>query len=836
MDRETRRIAHTLPYLAALFGCSIEAAWDIPVTWQTFDDREAPGDGSDQAHFEKSPSLTRILHGSFRQLGDVLEGLNIQGAGVFISVNSTDLKGRKKENIQAPRAFWIDLDQKAATQEFRWWALPLRPSIVAQSGHGHHVYWLARDRSPFTPEGKVVFEQVLRQVQEALVPYGADKNLNQVQAVLRVPGLYNRKRLPHELVELVEVDPQHLVNMQELLEAFPAQQRKTLGMPVSRGDRPHELDQNYRHAEAYLAKIPGAEEGHRNATRYKLACFLVRDKALTDSQAFTLLYEWDGRCRPPEGPHAVWGSLHNAHQYGQNPPGVGLFHIHASGSPSPTPTVQGQTLLESIHQDLIELFHTPDQRPFASVRTKHGTETFPVDSKQMADWIRERHWRKHHASIREDLLTSAVVTLGAKASFDGGNHPIHHRVARLGDIVYIDTCRQTGEVIQVTPDGWDVVSGDTCQVRFVRSPSMNALPIPVRGGTLAELRPFVLGSLQDFQLVTGWVLVAFGCTGQYPLLGLYGEAGSAKTFLTKLARMLVDPCSVPFQGRPSSTRDLYIRARHSYCLAFNNLSEIPQWFSDDLCGIAMGSGFVTRELHTDTDEILIQTANPIICNGVPNLFRSSDLADRAFTLVLDRIPSDRRIPEHRLWTAWAQVHPRVFGSILDMVSSGLRGCQGRSLAAYPRMADVAVFLDAAEEALLGGEEAHTMETAEFGPEAWQRGDFLAAMLQSQRDGASHEIQDHPVTQALLRILQGRPKGFYGTVTELLNALNAATPSGKPREWPKAANKLSEWLRINGPSLRALGLELVNSRGGGRANGKMISIHQAANPAEDPHQL
>src|SRR5208337_3895469 len=39
-----------------------------------------------------------------------LARLSARGAGVFVTVNRTDLKGRRKENIVAVRALFVDLD------------------------------------------------------------------------------------------------------------------------------------------------------------------------------------------------------------------------------------------------------------------------------------------------------------------------------------------------------------------------------------------------------------------------------------------------------------------------------------------------------------------------------------------------------------------------------------------------------------------------------------------------------------------------------------------------------------------------------------------------------
>lgn len=812
MNLDERLRAHTLPYLAALFGCSIEEAWDRPATWQTFDDG-----------VEKDKCLARVFHGSLREWVETMESLNCRGAAICIAVNGTDLRGRQKGNILYPRAVWADVDLKSAAQEFRTECLPLWPSMLCFTGHGHHAYWLFSDQAPFSDDSKATFEHDLRRIQAFLAPFGADPNVCQVQAVLRVPGFFNRKRLPHPLVELVHADPAHLVSIDQLRDSFPdVSSARGKDQPSARPQSPASLDQNCANARAYLKKVGGAAEGERNALRFKLACFLVFNKELPDQLAFELLQEWDQSCSPPEGAAAVWESIRNARRYGKGATTNGNLPGQDSKCGMPASQTSNQVLLDLAHANLAELFHTKDRQCFLRVRGGGSTETFPVKSAMTAEWIRGLYWRKYRQSLRDDSVKAVVETLAAEAQFEGPVKEIALRVARQGDTVYINTCRETGEVLRIDSTGWDVLQADDCPIPFVRAHGMSALPLPIRGGNVGEFRPFVYGSFSDFQLLTAWCIAALAVTGQYPLLGLFGESGSAKTFLTLVVRSLVDPSSVPLQGKPLSSRDLYIRASHCHCLALNNLSEMPQWLSDDLCGIALGSGFVTRELHTDSDEILIHTVNPIVVNGIPNLFRAADLADRGFPIVLDRIPSDRRIPEAELWARWHQVHPRIFGAILDLVAGGLRECKGRKLAIYPRLADVAVFLDAAEHVLLAGQKAFSVVTGEWGQELWRRGDLMAALLHYQRDNAAHQVLDHPITMAMTRLIRGKAP-FRGTMTDLLNALGSVSPGGKEPGWPKRPNALSAWLSQNGPALRAIGFDITRDRGGDKANPKLIRI-------------
>ncbi|MGA8163966.1 MAG: hypothetical protein WB791_02950 [Waddliaceae bacterium] len=102
-------------------------------TFQIFDDKN---------HKKVIP---QILHGSFEKNRDALVHANSQQtAGVFVTVNQTDLKGRRAENVTAIRAYDVDLDdpKKAPLQPVL--EGPLEPHLVVQSSTvgKYHAYWL----------------------------------------------------------------------------------------------------------------------------------------------------------------------------------------------------------------------------------------------------------------------------------------------------------------------------------------------------------------------------------------------------------------------------------------------------------------------------------------------------------------------------------------------------------------------------------------------------------------------------------------------------------------------------------------------------------------------
>jgi len=114
-------IAKAREYLEALSPDETE------FTFQTFDDKKL------------SRRLARVLNGRRDAHFERLCALSRQGAGACVTINRTDLKGRKTENVVETRAAFVDLDGAPIDN---WKRLSLRPHMGVRSSPGRaHLYY-----------------------------------------------------------------------------------------------------------------------------------------------------------------------------------------------------------------------------------------------------------------------------------------------------------------------------------------------------------------------------------------------------------------------------------------------------------------------------------------------------------------------------------------------------------------------------------------------------------------------------------------------------------------------------------------------------------------------
>jgi Protein of unknown function (DUF3987) len=255
MMRPTVDLSRAAAFVRALTGSD-----QTPVTWQTFDDSDA-----------KRPHLARVFSCSLEQAKRDLLRLNADGAGIFVAVNTTDLLGRREENVRGIRALFIDSDGGKVRP------FALAPSFVVHSARGPHAYWLTRP-------GEALASFTPAQTQLARF-YATDLAVKDLPRVMRVPGFFHMKKAPvlvrfepgtgvaHSIADILVAHPLPVVPSKPL----PAAPLR-LQSPASEG-----RDQRGTYTAGALrnaaANVRNAPEGARNNTLNAEAHGLARKAA-----------------------------------------------------------------------------------------------------------------------------------------------------------------------------------------------------------------------------------------------------------------------------------------------------------------------------------------------------------------------------------------------------------------------------------------------------------------------------------------------------------------------------------------------------------------------------
>lgn len=478
-----------------------------------------------------------------------------------------------------------------------------------------------------------------------------------------------------------------------------------------------------------------------------------------------------------------------------------LFDAAESAGVKDQPT-QAQVLMHLAQK--AQLFHTPDRQAFALAPVGRHQEVLSLSNKDFRHWLTREFYREFRKPPGKQALQDALSLLEARALFESAETLLHVRVAEYQNKIYIDLCNGEREVIEISADGWKVISD--APVFFRRTKGERPLPRPVAGGSLNTLRRFInAGSDDNWVLLGSWLAVACRPKGPYPVLILQGEQGSAKSTTAKILRRLIDPSVAPVRSLPKDDRDLLIAANNSWLIAIDNISAIAPWLSDALCRLATGGGSSTRQLYSDSEEMLFDAARPIILNGIDHLAERADLAERALILNLPSIDEGARRDEAQLYADFERELPGILGALYTAVSSALARLPEIKLEGKPRMADFALWATATEQAL-----------------GLAPGDFMRAYRGSRAEAIQETLEADPVASGILALVdrfstQGPAERWTGTCTELLKSLDQLVDEStrKSRHWPDHPRGLSNRLNRLVPFLRESGIQVDRPRKGAK---------------------
>lgn len=462
----------------------------------------------------------------------------------------------------------------------------------------------------------------------------------------------------------------------------------------------------------------------------------------------------------------------------------------SEGKKASLPTI----MVQIAEQEGIELFHDERGGAYTRVHFEAGTRIVAVKSREFETYLGQLTWARTRKAAGSEAIRAAKGVLEGKAIYEGPEHPLHCRVVRFQGDIWIDI--DGVRAIKVSPGHWEIVVDPP--ILFRPNPHNRPLPDPIRGGNPHDILKFT--KIEDPQLAV--LFICYLVATLYPevpcpLLIVHGVQGAAKSTLLRMIKRLVDPHVVEIRGLPRDVGEYALLAWLNRCLAFDNLTSIPQWLSDGLCRTVTGDGMEKRMLFSDDTPLVYKFQRVLLLAGINLVAQNPDLLDRSIIIELAPIQQEQRRPESEFWEEFDLAAPAIFGGILDALARVLEILPSVHLDHYPRMADFAKVGVAAAIAL-----GHTPN------------EFLTAYGKNTRRQSDAAMETSVVAQTVLDLMDGQD-GWSGTAGDLLGELEAIAQglhiNTKHHSWPKSPNILSRRLTELEPPLRAWGIEVEHGR-------------------------
>ena len=379
---------------------------------------------------------------------------------------------------------------------------------------------------------------------------------------------------------------------------------------------------------------------------------------------------------------------------------------------------------------------------------------------------------------------------------------IRVRVSKTEDGIVYDPVRKDGKVYFITQSGCELKKPSAPYT--VRYPGM--LEAPIEEGTVRDhinlIRLWHLDQKSEI-LSMGLDFSRFIPDIPHAIEDINGAHGSGKTSYTETKRMIFDPNGAPTQSLKHDERDISISAVHQGMIAFDNVNTaMPDYISDIICRLTTGQGFRTRELYTNTGEVILKLKRPIIINGINRASYKPDFIDRECPIHLGVMPESRRLTDAEMRAKADILIPKVRGYLISIIPRAMElypQVEAELRGKLPRMADFVMWAECGIRAM-----------------GFPALSFFDAYTEAKHNETVDVARETLLINAIQALMANREQ-WEGSTSDLLDALEPLVSDAqrKSKSFPRDARRLGRIVKELEPTLREIGLSYEELTDGNR---------------------
>ena len=362
-------------------------------------------------------------------------------------------------------------------------------------------------------------------------------------------------------------------------------------------------------------------------------------------------------------------------------------------------TIAGQ-LVELVLKKDVYLFHDPLKNGYIKIENGNDDEIYRLKGGEFSDYLSLLAWKELGKPVANQVKNIAIEILNAKARFDGEEHKVYLRTAWHENALWYDLGDR--RAVRIDGDGWKIISKPP--VFFKRYPHQRVQVEPVEGGQISDILNYLnvdgTDKFQEILLLT-YLPTVLNPDIPRPIMVLHGPKGSAKSTFFRVIKNIIDPSILDVLTYPRNSVELIQILSHHFLVCFDNLSDLDDWQSDDLCKACTGLAFSKRELYSDDRDIIYEYKTAVALNGINLVAVKPDLLDRSLIFELDSLTREKTIAEETFWKKFETDRPKILGAVFTILSKTIKlKNEGQAvLKSVPRLADYAEWCNAVSLAL-----------------------------------------------------------------------------------------------------------------------------------------
>lgn len=480
---------------------------------------------------------------------------------------------------------------------------------------------------------------------------------------------------------------------------------------------------------------------------------------------------------------------------------------------------KAELVLSLVADNCSQLFTDEYDVPHAAITVNDHVEVLSIRSRRFKNWIARTIYKEAVMVVDSQTIKDVIGVLSAKAEFEGERKTLNLRVASFDNKWYYDLTNNKWEFVELSSDGWKLVSKLVMFRRFGQLPQV--IPSTTYPPDIFDRFMNLLNIKGDENrlLLKCYIISMFIPGVPKVILMLHGEQGSAKTTLEELIKTLVDPSIVKTFAFPKDINEFIQQLAHNYVTFYDNISTIRDWISDLLCRAVTGSGFSKRVLYTDDDDFIYSLKRCVGFNGINLGATKADLLDRGLIIQLERVTKDKWRKIENIWKEFEELRPQLLGYIFDILFTVLAWKEeGKTLnLTLSRMADWTEYSEMISRAM-----------------GHKDGEFLNAYYNNLELQTEEVLESSPVALALIDFVAAlEEKSHSDSATKWLSLLeiraNLLGINTKSKFWPKSANRLSHKLRELVTTLREIGVTIEWSTDPATKR-RVITVRKVSSPS------
>ena len=386
-----------------------------------------------------------------------------------------------------------------------------------------------------------------------------------------------------------------------------------------------------------------------------------------DAEAMDDLFRQSGLMRPK------WDEKHfgDGRTYGQAViekaiSGCNEVYGQAQGTRTKYKPAQGEIITRDCEENIKEFFRDQQGNPFVVLPVDGHCEVCPTSSSRFRNWKATRFRQRFGTPPKNEAINQARIQIEARCAASG-QVELYNRVGWHQDSIVYDLTTPDHKGVEISRDGWSVVPLPPIFRRYQHQAQQ---VIPVGGGNPKELLRFCNVAPYDHCLFMTAVASFFIPNIPHVIISQTGEQGSGKSNNSRKIKALGDPSRVMLISSPKDLEQAQMMAEKHWISTFDNISRIPEWYSDFLCRGVTGEGDMKRSLYTNDDEFIRSYRRCFVLNGIGASMWRADLLDRAIIFDIPILKASR--PERVMENEWHNILPGILGGFFTAISNAMK--------------------------------------------------------------------------------------------------------------------------------------------------------------------